>query len=141
MDISNAERFDLKREHKEPTEKQEDTEIKQAAAKERAEVLVEATKNSSTQMKNIAAHIAQVQNTIAQIRAALSLPNHPTDPSSIEQDKAQLLRLQKQIEQYRGELLSLKKEEIQKLHPEMDAPTLEKAAEEQIVALLKSVAL
>lgn len=99
---------DRAREMKETKEDKEDSELKAAAAMERADYLVHEVKTSQNQMQNILLHMQSVLKAIRELRTALQIPQGTSDAASIERDKKRLEDLQKKIAAYRNELVAMK---------------------------------
>ncbi len=99
------------RESRETRESEKDPELQAAASKERADYLVKEVKSSSQQMQNIAMHVAQVQQALKKLRAELQL-SEQGDSMSIQQDKARIDTLKKQIGAYTNELVAMKEDLI-----------------------------
>lgn len=99
------------RESREMKEAEKDPELQAAASKERADYLVKEVKSSSQQMQNIAMHVAQVQQALKKLRAELQL-SEQGDSMSVQQDKARIDTLKKQIGVYMHELVAMKEDLI-----------------------------
>ena len=97
------------RESRETKESEKDPELQAAASKERADYLVKEVKTNQQQVQNIAMHIAQVQQALKKLRAELQL-SETGDSMSIEQDKARIELLKKQIGEYMHELVAMKED-------------------------------
>jgi hypothetical protein len=100
------------RESREMKEAEKDPELQAAASKERADYLVKEVKSNGQQVQNIVMHIAQVQQALKKLRAELQL-NEQGDSMSVQQDKARIEILKKQIGEYMGELVAMKEDLIQ----------------------------
>lgn len=140
------ERRDQAREIKEVKEEKEDSELKTAAAMERADYLVHEVKTSQNQMQNIMVHMQSVLKAIRELRAALQIPHGTNDSASIEQDKKRVEDLQKKIAAYRDELVAMKDdlllEQIRILREkssDKDEETLQKEAKILVEAMFGMV--
>lgn len=96
------------RESKETRENEMTPEAMKAAAKERAEFLMEAVKQSSSQMKNIATHVAQVKQAIKQIRAMLQIQDNDDHGTASAQDEARVQALRQKVATYQNELIHMR---------------------------------
>lgn len=99
------------RESRESKEAERDPELQAAASKERADYLVKEVKTNQQQMQNIVMHVAQVQQALKKLRAELQL-SEQGDSMSVQQDKARIEALKKQIGEYMGELIAMKEDLI-----------------------------
>ena len=99
------------RESREMKEAEKDPELQAAASKERADYLVKEVKSSSQQMQNIVMHVAQVQQALKKLRAELQL-SEQGDSMSVQQDRARIEILKKQIGEYIHELVAMKEDLI-----------------------------
>lgn len=99
------------RESRESKEAERDPELQAAASKERADYLVKEVKTNQQQMQNIVMHVAQVQQALKKLRAELQL-SEQGDSMSVQQDKARIEALKKQIGEYMGELVVMKEDLI-----------------------------
>lgn len=131
----------------EQKEKQDDTELKSAAAMERADVLIREAKTSKKQMQNIVLHMQTVMSAIRQLRQQLQLVEESDDPASIKQDKKQIEELKKKIREYgdelekmRGDLVREQMEELKDgVGVGMTTAELQQRAEELVEKLIQQV--
>lgn len=100
------------RESRETREAETDPELQAAASKERADYLVKEVKTNQQQVQNIALHIVQVQQALKKLRAELQL-SEQGDSMSVQQDRARIEILKKQIGEYMSELVAMKEDLIQ----------------------------
>lgn len=94
----------------EQKEKQDEAELKAAAAMERADVLIREAKTSKKQMQNIVLHMQTVLSAIRQLRRQLQLAEDSDDPSSVKQDKKKVEELKKKIKEYGDELEKMRED-------------------------------
>ena len=118
-----------------------DKELKAAAAMERADFLSREVKSSQQQMQNIVIHMQQVIAAIKQLRVQLDLPDGE-DVSSVEKDSKRVAKLKIQIQEYRGELESMRDElvneqiqEIIKQQPHLLIVDAEQLAKQKVAEL------
>lgn len=108
-------------EERENAREMEKPEAKAAAARERAEYISKEVKQSRNQIKNIMLNMQAVMQAIKNLRAQLDLK---TDDSveSVEQDRARLEKLKKQVAKYLDELEKMRddlvREETERLRTE-----------------------
>ncbi|MCB9798639.1 hypothetical protein H6758_02850 [Candidatus Nomurabacteria bacterium] len=138
-------RVERQAEHRESKEGEKDPELQAAAAMERAELLAKEVKNSKKQMQNIAINVANVKNTIAQLRAQLQLAASDDDPQSVQQDKQALEALKKKIALHQDELMKMRgdliKQQMEVLSEggtDMTPSQLQELAQRQVDALIGS---
>lgn len=128
-------------------EGKEDAELKVAAAKERAEVIVKEVKQSKKQMQNIVVHMQVVLTAIRQLRQQLQLAQVDDDISSVKQDKRQIEVLRKKIKEYGVELEKMREDLIREQLEELKngvgvgltSEELYKRAEEMVEELINEV--
>ncbi|HAZ28647.1 MAG TPA: hypothetical protein DCY48_02625 [Candidatus Magasanikbacteria bacterium] len=105
-------------------EGQEHQEGREAAAMERADILVREVKNTKKQMQNILLHVQDVLQAIRALRGQLELAETAGDPMSIVRDKAHVASLkaklstyQKELRNMRGDLLREQKQLLREQNP------------------------
>lgn len=133
-------------EKRETKEAEVNTELKQAAAMERADYLNKEIKTSKKQMQNIVLHIQQVTVALRQLREMLKLSDRGDAPSLLE-DKKKVEELKEKISYYKDELVKMKddlvKEQIEELKNNqtsgMSELELKIKAEEMVEGLIKSI--
>lgn len=131
----------------EQKEKQDEAELKSAAAMERADVLIREAKTSKKQMQNILLHMQTVMAAIRQLRQQLQLVEESDDPASVKQDKKQIEGLKKKIREYgdelekmRGDLIREQMEELKNgIGVGLSGDELRKRAEEMVEQLIQQV--
>lgn len=133
------------RESRESRESEKDPELQAAASKERADYLVKEVKTSQQQVQNIAMHVAQVQQALKKLRAELQL-SEQGDSMSVQQDRARIEILKKQIGEYVGELVAMKEdlivfemEELKKTGVSVEEPELRQKSQERVENMLRTL--
>ncbi len=117
------------RESREMKEAEKDPELQKAASKERADYLVKEVKTNQQQMQNIVMHVVQVQQALKKLRAELQL-SEQEDSASVQQDKARIEVLKKQIGEYIGELVAMREDLIVFEMNELKKSTVSKSEQE-----------
>ena len=131
----------------EQKEKQDEAELKAAAAMERADVLIREAKTSKKQMQNIVMHMQTVLSAIRQLRQQLQLAEESDDPSSVKQDKKRIEELKEKIclygdelEKMRGDLIREQMEELKNgVGVRMTTEELRRKAEEMVETMIKKM--
>lgn len=133
------------RESRESRESEKDPELQAAASKERADYLVKEVKTNQQQMQNIVMHVTQVQQALKKLRAELQL-SEQGDSMSVQQDRARIEILKKQIGEYMGELVAMKEdlivfemEELKKTGVSMVESALRQTSQERVEHMLHTL--
>ncbi len=123
------------------------TELKKAAAKERAETVSREVKNTKQQMQNIIANMQQVVKAVLAIRQMLGLDINEGIPM-VQQDEKKVEELKKKLENLRGELSGLRNalllEEIKNLEESGESfseNNVKREAEKRVDIILDSLGL
>lgn len=123
------------------------TELKKAAAKERAETVSREVKNTKQQMQNIIANMQQVVKAVLAIRQMLGLDINEGIPM-VQQDEKKVEELKKKLENLRGELSGLRNalllEEIKNLEEfgeSFSENNVKREAEKRVDIILDSLGL